>query len=697
MSSTTDQFFSSAIESTAKSRELKTELTKLLWRYDRLTLLTCFAEYALFGDPRLNNEPETGPRVVAYENTCYLAFRLGEVCLSRRPNVDVVFKLFRIAEQLAHLELNRIYDLNDLPNIDPLRQVITSVRSHLYGIRGSAFPDQLHEMICESYRPANRKLKDEFDIEVEEICLTIQDFFNVVNYKPNLAISRDNPTKPLHAGSPSACRNVYTISVGDFTSCPDVANFNEKAWNFLRSELGLTQERARQLPFSEAIARHPLPVIGSTVLPIYLTSLFDALDLWLQNYVYNDRRLVEDCNSAKRNYSEGKVTAALKLALPDAKIIRSASYPDPDKPDGKSTTECDVLAWYDPFLVVAEVKSGKYRLSGRSCDNGHLYHDLKKLCGDSVEQGLRVLRALDRFGTVTFVSKETGETATVDTNKVYKSMILGCTQYFVGPPAFEIESLQKLNIVRAGVFPWLVSVHDLEKICLHTTFPEILLHYADRRCALLKSGIWLVCDELDLFENYLINRLIFDTKETQNPSGIWFSGSGVFELYDRWEKGVVSQKPDIGPKILPVVFSLMIWMAGSGRREAAIGIYSLLNLSNREWQQLDLVISNFYAQGPSRTGVRRAIVLGQLTVVALFAVNNETVDGHESICGLYATMLAYRTGKPALAISFDYQPDLGPHSFSIEDNGDDRRVIPELDKLCQEHRIDEIVERCSLR
>ena len=98
--------------------------------------------------------------------------------------------------------------------------------------------------------------------------------------------------------------------------------------------------------------------------------------------------------------------------------------------------------------------------------------------------------------------------------------------------ATQLAVTQRLGLFKGNAFPWSVSIDDLDVITRFSGSPDAFLHYIERRTAHQNITVGLHGDELDIFGQYLDNRLhpsLYEGRKqiaehTAGPNMIAFNG-----------------------------------------------------------------------------------------------------------------------------------------------------------------------------
>lgn len=107
----------------------------------------------------------------------------------------------------------------------------------------------------------------------------------------------------------------------------------------------------------------------------------------------------------RADYLERRTEEALKLAYPNAIVLRGVRWRD-----GSKQFETDFFVWEDSHALILECKSGRFRAKAQQGDINALRSEVAKLMGEAAQQALRAVnhfwklrgqqRLVDRHGKV---------------------------------------------------------------------------------------------------------------------------------------------------------------------------------------------------------------------------------------------------------------------------------------------------------
>jgi SEC-C motif len=116
---------------------------------------------------------------------------------------------------------------------------------------------------------------------------------------------------------------------------------------------------------------------------------------------------------------------------------------------------------------------------------------------------------------LTVKEKATNRTIKVDGNDLRRIMPISVTlQHLAGIPT-QLAVTKRLGLFKGDAYPWSVCIDDLDVITRFSGSADVFLHYLDRRIAHQKLDIGIRGDELEIFGQYLDNRLHPDVYENR--------------------------------------------------------------------------------------------------------------------------------------------------------------------------------------
>jgi len=342
-----------------------------------------------------------------------------------------------------------------------------------------------------------------------------------------------------------------------------------------------------------------------------------------------------DFGKARSSWMQNSIAETFQGIFDVDSIFESLSYPDPTKPGG--TTEIDVIVWWDPYLLLIELKSNQFRFEGQLGAKGKLRTDLVRNIQDAYGQALRAMSYIESVDQPKFVEIDKRKrTLVIDKKRVEKTFLLTISLNHLAGLATKLAALRPLGMFKSGTYPWAACLSDLETIAKFIQGPDEFLHYVDRRLWWQDTYANLEGDEMDLFGAYLNFRLRPDHlgKDYDKASMISLGGfhSAVDDAIIRTQCGVEPREVALS---VPVEVKNILDELRSRKNDpnARAIAFKILGMDNRSHRAL----SEMYRSLKSQTNIapgrfRRAVnALDESVVTMIVAQNAHPVERREHL------------------------------------------------------------------
>lgn len=403
-----------------------------------------------------------------------------------------------------------------------------------------------------------------------------------------------------------------------------VERLDQTEWNALHAAIGLSPDNRdsvarvvdlqdRPLYFTDP--EHTFSLQGTTVL--------DAIFSFFDESARNDSKLVNRYVDGASDWMETAIAEQMRRIFPASSVFQSARFRDPDNPGGE--TEADVVVHWGPFLVVLEAKNNRVTKSAVRGGSKGLRNVLSKNIQNAFYQARRVLRVLEEEGKITFNEKESGRTLTVSRDRLRRVMPISVTlQHLLGITT-QLAVTQQLGLFKGNAYPWSISIDDLDVVTRFAANPDVFLYYIERRTAHQGLGVRLSGDELDIFGQFLDNRLhpaIYEKRKEiaehqGGPPMISFSGGeekfAPFFVAEWYGETPPSARPALEvPKQIQKILDELRRRPNDDARYIA---FALLSLNNSALLRIENAIERFRrGSGPAYQINRTTIHEGGVVV-----------------------------------------------------------------------------------
>jgi hypothetical protein len=168
--------------------------------------------------------------------------------------------------------------------------------------------------------------------------------------------------------------------------------------------------------------------------------------------------------------------------------------------------ETDGIFLYERTLFIIEAKGHRISQAAKEGKILRTEKHLNEIVKESYEQGLRTLEYIKGASQANFHDDKKNEVA-FRKQDFDEAVLISLILEPIGAITPLIRSTNELGFFNNGIFPWIISLYDLEVIADHLEMPILLPHYIKRRQEFLSKKILYVFEELDLLAYYLSNRL----------------------------------------------------------------------------------------------------------------------------------------------------------------------------------------------
>lgn len=439
-----------------------------------------------------------------------------------------------------------------------------------------------------------------------------------------------------------------------------LGGLSEGEWLAFTNAVGLTPTNRTTLSKVVDVQDRPIFFLDADrAFCLHGVSCFDAVFGFFDNLARNDASLRDRYGQCISEWMELEIERQLQRLFPAASVIRNACFPDPDNPGGE--TEADLVVVWGPFLIVVEAKGKRVAPEALRGSRSKLKQMLSKNIQDAFIQSRRVVRVLERDGKIRFKEQTTGRVVNVEQDRLRRVMPISVTlQNLSGIPT-QLAVTQRLGLFKGNAYPWSVSIDDFDVITRFSGSPDVFLHYIERRTAHQSTPVGLHGDELDIFGQYLDNRLhpsLYEgRKEIANPTAgpISLSFNGGDENFEpfymaEWN-GEPAPSTTVGLKVPPSIQSVLVELRNRTDDGARWIAFALLSLSHAAIGRLASAMEDVRARPTQGERIIRATVQEGDIVLNVLAHGGLTKDAFFKNVTLRSRMEHYRH-RPRATVTF---------------------------------------------
>lgn len=604
---------------------------------DCAVAFSCYAYSRVVGAHDEKAQKSMRPAAPAVELAAWLLFpHFGRSTCRDGEKIQAVFTALQEYESaFSFAEL-----FPELPVGDSEDDLSMHLRTHSGVVRGSGYPIQVIKRIHGVLGPLESELAALVGIGpvraseiVRALAAQVEDNIHAARSSCVEAFGkiRDLMSKGVAAFRPEAeqlsafgaeVQQLFSAMEGSWSPTreqlsPELGGLSQSEWAAFGNVIGLSPTSRATLQRVVDVQDRPVFFLDEDrAFCVHATACLDAIFNRFDDAARGNASIQDRYGRCVSNWMERTIEDQLRRLFPAASIIRSACFPDPDRPGGE--TEADVVVIWWPFLIVAEAKGKRVPTEAMRGSREKLRHTIAKNIQDAFVQSRRVVRVLERDGRIQFKEKETGRLVVVEYTRLRRVMPISVTLQNLSGIATQLAVTQRLGLFKGGAFPWSVAIDDLDVITRFAGSPDVFLHYIERRIGQQSLNVKLMGDELDFFGQYLETRLHpaqYEARKefvghTSGPNFLAIDGGDeVFEPFYMAEWYEETQPANLVElKVPPEVKLILNGLRALGDDGSRWVAFAMLGLSSRTL--VDLAQAMRQVHGVSAVGRRiiRAII-----------------------------------------------------------------------------------------
>lgn len=507
----------------------ETKLRAALLKVDARALLTSYTMYRMVGMANESTADHGRPAPASVELAAFLLMpHFGEP--KEFDGESIQAGIDALTEYLKCYSFCEVFSQNDDPADAEKDSLQLHLRLHSGVVRGTAYPGQVERRITRVFSPFEADLSvlagigPARSLEIAKALLgQMEDNIEYVRVKTRAMIESNEKEYRSHPEQ----RDRLGREMQKFITkmgCSWVPTFHELAvrlkqlekseWGAFCRLFGLTPDSLPMICRVVDVQDRPVIFMDEdTAFAAHGVVVFDAIFNHFDSLARSHAPLRDSYGRHVSGWMEEETANYFRRIFPAENVIANACYPDPDHPGGEA--EADLIVLWGPFLILAESKGRKvdqeaFRTGGRQLKNA-----IAKNIEDGFAQTQRFVRALEASGSLTVKEKSTNRTIKVDGSDLRRIMPISVTlQHLAGIPT-QLAVTKRLGLFKGDAYPWSVCMDDLDVITRFSGSADVFLHYLDRRIAHQKLDLGIRGDELEIFGQYLDNRLHPDVYENR--------------------------------------------------------------------------------------------------------------------------------------------------------------------------------------
>ncbi len=297
---------------------------------------------------------------------------------------------------------------------------------------------------------------------------------------------------------------------------------------------------ALKAPFDfNTIYEKPIIKYGNKYI-IPVPSLFETVFLNTFHYDFiSDENYKSTYDELKGKWLEVRTAEALAQVFGESNVIINPLYPN-----GQELSDALILFDRKIFIIQCKSKSLTY-ISKIGIDFKKLKDDLDKGIKSPFEQGLKAKRYLLENDRPTIIHKNIK--TTIDTKQVSDVFLFSITLgYYQSLVTRQSNIDSALNYFKENIYPWSLSISDLELIIEIINNPFEFVHYTKRRLEIELTDYDVSADEMDLLNFYITQSMNWENKDFKRSTNVFLTGLSVDidkYFYEKYELKKDVEKP----------------------------------------------------------------------------------------------------------------------------------------------------------
>lgn len=515
-----------ARQAVERLKSAENEVKTILKEVDASVVLATYSLYRLIGMQK-EDKKHSRPAPAAIELAAWVCYpEFGQSSVKDGGKIQAAITCIEKHE----LAYTMVEIFPDMPDEDSKDKLNMHLRMHSGIVRGSAFANQIVNRIQAVLQPFELELarisgvgSEQASDLVKALVSQMEDNINAMREEFHATMDKIGTLeKKGHRLTGEDKKRLEELK----NSIPDILGKMEGEWVPQKSQIesrlgggelktqwesfknivGFTRESRQKLVDIVDVQDRPIFFLDpERAFTLHGGACLDAVFTYFDDLLRRTPLLCDRYGKLVAQWMEYEIEKYLKRLFPSSLVLRSACFPDPDNVGGE--TEADVIVIWGPFLLIVEAKGKRVPREALRGSRQKLKQTLSKNIQDAFIQSRRVLRILERDEQILFKEKQTGRTLEVKYSQLRRVMSVSVTlQHLSGIPT-QLAVTQGLGLFKGNTYPWSVSLDDLEVITRFANSPDIFLHYIERRIAHQNLDVGFHGDELDLFGQYLQNRL----------------------------------------------------------------------------------------------------------------------------------------------------------------------------------------------
>lgn len=517
------------------------ELQSIISQFDPIEILSRVAAYVLVSLP--DQHKDAGGPAKSETNLEYLVSFIGAHPIPNEKVFPPADTIQRVVELITHIHLStsKFYSVvrrHEVEGSSPIDELVESFRGQKLHVRGDGYWDHLRVTMADLLSPHAAKLDETLGFSFSDYSdfmdRTEQEIQNrLLAEVKNLGeayrslmkrwFSKDGKIINEEGFRKFVSAQRHEIDQAkqeyDRIGSPDVFMFRpisaaEEAIVELFSTgvgtnaafLGKKSEHAFKPLTPSATDSRPILSLGGKHYAFNISKLQREAYILIgdrlreKDQQYWEHRFLDD----RDDYLERETARLLKIALPEADVLRRVTYPI----QARGSTEADIVVIVDGILMIVECKAGRLNPASWRGGGKKLIRDMEATIVAGLGQAERFVGELTQRGAMEIKVKG-GDLRTISAAQFTRVFSINVTLDLISAAASTLRELTEAGMLVDTTRCWSVSLNDLRVIVDILTSPAVFIHYIVRRLDTNSIPQIEAGDELDLLMHYVVHGLYF--------------------------------------------------------------------------------------------------------------------------------------------------------------------------------------------
>ena len=284
-------------------------------------------------------------------------------------------------------------------------------------------------------------------------------------------------------------------------------------------------------------------------IPALLFDLHAIIPSLLDAEIRNATKIGIRYSKLKSRYVEDKIEEFLLRLFPPDAVFKNIYYEYAGK-----KPEIDVLVLYDNKVLIFEAKAKNLGEPSLRGDTRRLKNELKELIDDSRQQGMQAIEYIRSVKNASFTDENGNIKLRLEIPPNEIEFFVICPTLV--PLGFWSTNVREFTSFTTGIYPWSVSIFDLDIVTKHIMTPSFFIHYLEKRLIAQQEEFFHSPSELGFLGWYLKYGNFYPVQlEGKQPNKVALLGF-IDTFDDHYLFGRDPPRLEVDPRLLAIIQTL---------------------------------------------------------------------------------------------------------------------------------------------